>query len=71
MKLKTYMLFSPERKEIVWQDDAPLLHEGIKIGKVEKVNWNKQTGEFEIIFKVFDKNIKRVKKLIKGTKNGL
>ena len=71
MKLKTYMLFSPERAEIVWQDNAPLLQDGIKIGKIEKVNWNKQTGEVEIIFKVFDKNIKRVKKLIKGTKNEL
>lgn len=70
MKLKTYMLFSPERAEIVWQDDAPLLHGVIKIGKIESVLWNKQTGEVEITFKVFNKNIKKVKKLM-GVKNGL
>jgi hypothetical protein len=63
MKLKTYMLFSPERKEIVWQDEAPLWYEGIKIGKIEKVDWNKETGEVEITMKIY-KNVKRIKKLI-------
>ena len=64
MKLKTYMLFSPERAEIVWQDEAPLLYEGVKIGKIEKVDWNKETGAVEITFKVFKKNINKIKKLI-------
>jgi hypothetical protein len=67
MKLKTYMLFSPERKEIVWQDNAPLWQEGIKIGKIENVKWNKKTGEVEITLKVFKKNINKIKKLIKGS----
>lgn len=64
MKLKTYILFSSERKEIVWHDETPLLYEHIKIGKIEKVNWNKQTGKVEIIFKVFHKNIKQIEKLL-------
>jgi paraquat-inducible protein B len=58
------MLFSPKRAEIVWQDEAPLWYEGIKIGKIENVQWDKQTGEVEITFKVFKKNINKIKKLI-------
>ncbi|MHA2013342.1 MAG: hypothetical protein ACTSWG_13310 [Candidatus Helarchaeota archaeon] len=65
MKLKTYMLFNAKRIEIVWRDEAFLFYNKIEVGHIEKVKWNKETGEVEIIFRINEENKQKIKDLLK------
>jgi hypothetical protein len=65
MKLKNNLCFYlDETQSIEWLDKIPLNYNGIKLGKIIKSEFNKNTGQIDITFKIFKSNINKVKKLI-------
>lgn len=64
MKLKTYVIWDCKNKKPTWEDELPVTYRGIEIGKIINVNFSKLTGITEISMKIYDNNVKRIKKLL-------
>ena len=65
MELKYTLIFSKDLKTITWVSKDYVRYNDIKIGKIKNVSFNKEKGCVDIIFKVFPKHIKQMKKLLK------
>jgi len=52
MKLKTYLVWDYKNSKVTFQDDLPVTHAGIEIGKITNVKFSKLTGVVEIEMKI-------------------